>query len=759
LAWHPETTDPRASTYKAIRLYQKLLAYHDADEDRAAFDDADLARLMFGHNAAVGDDKDARYESALARFAEETSRREISARARAALATQWQRHDDPARAHAEAERGFRAFPKTAGGAMCFNVIRQIEAPSARLSTERVWNAPWPTLDVTYRNVTHVYFRAIAVNFEDYVSRRRWNIGGIDRRDLGGWLEQTPALAWDGELPATRDYRERVEKLPAPKTLRPGFYMVVASYDRNFERGDNEVSATTLWVSDLALVVRTNRDSAAGDGLLVTADEGNPVAGATVRFWQQDKQGWLKPAGDTKTDDAGRFNLPVGRATVALAESGGQAVSTAQEVYLYRSHETDTDHTQVVFFTDRSIYRPGQVINFKGIAIHFDSKSGNYGVEPDKTLTVVFNDPNGKEITRVAVQTNDYGSFSGVFTAPRDRLTGMMQLRVLEENGATGVRVEEYKRPKFYVEVKPPSVAPRLGQPVAVTGVATAYTGAAIGGAKVAWRIERRVQLPPWCWWWSPPQVKAIAHGTAVTEPDGTFTVRFTAEPDRTVPAENEPVFAFQVHADVTDTAGETRSDDRTLRIGYMALEASLSADSWQTVAHPVELDVGTKSLDGDPEPAKGKLTVYALQQPVVVARAALGTRRYFAPLNPGARVPTQPKYDPANVDTWPLGARVVSRDVATDAKGSAHVAVLLPVGIYRAMLETQDRFGRKVTAQRTIQVLSPGNPHYGIKLADELAAPRWSAEPGETFTALWGTGYATGRAFVEIECNGRPIRS
>ena len=45
------------------------------------------------------------------------------------------------------------------------------------------------------------------------------------------------------------------------------------------------------------------------------------------------------------------------------------------------------------------------------------------------MTVIFADANGKEIARQTQRTNDYGSFSGSFTAPRDRLMGRMTIRV------------------------------------------------------------------------------------------------------------------------------------------------------------------------------------------------------------------------------------------------------------------------------------------------------------------------------------------
>ena len=36
-----------------------------------------------------------------------------------------------------------------------------------------------------------------------------------------------------------------------------------------------------------------------------------------------------------------------------------------------------------------------------------------------------------------------------------------------------------------------------------------------------------------------------------------------------------------------------------------------------------------------------------------------------------------------------------------------------------------------------------------------IAAPKWSVEPGDEFTMLWGTGYDAARAFIEVEHRGK----
>ena len=59
-------------------------------------------------------------------------------------------------AHTMAGQGRDAHPASLGGRLCYNLIQQIEARSATLRTERVWNDPLPEIYVTYRNVTRVF---------------------------------------------------------------------------------------------------------------------------------------------------------------------------------------------------------------------------------------------------------------------------------------------------------------------------------------------------------------------------------------------------------------------------------------------------------------------------------------------------------------------------------------------------------------------------------------------------------------------------
>ncbi len=775
LAWQPQTSDTQSAKFKAVRLYQSLLAFHQNDKDKTAFIDTNLQRLLFGYNQALGPEKDTLYEAALERFVEDWGDHELSALG----LYQWARaaydRGDWVQAHELASRGCQLVVPTPkkvralawdpslgniGARLCCSLKEQIESRSVSIQTERVWNHPLPDIEVTYRNVTRIFFKVVRIEIEDF-PKFYWSY--MQDEQLKALLAAKPALQWSAELPATEDYKQRIEALPAPEGLKSGLHFVIASHDPAFKQGDNFLSIVPVWVSNLALVVRGLNHEGAVEGFVLNANSGRPIVGATVTRWKLGKYDstWeYRPADHTQSDENGLFRfVPAGDAYdsfLLLAEHEGQRLISANSYYTSSGWDGTATFEQTVFFTDRSLYRPGQTIHYKGICIHVDQTKDDYRTLAGRQLTVVFSDTNGQEIARQQHVSNDYGAFSGSFTTPRDRLMGRMSLNAPNgPPGSASFNVEEYKRPKFQVQFDPPAEAPRLDTEVVVPGKATAYTGASIGGAKVAWRVVRQVRYPPWCWWrWNVPssQGQAIAHGEALTASDGSFEVHFVAKPDLSVLEEDEPVFVFQIHADVTDTTGETRSADRAVSAGYTALQATLSVNPWQTSDKPVTLTVATQAVGGQGEPAEGTVRVYTLKQPDKVIRAALSQSRSYYYTPPSGS-------DPANPETWELADLVDEQAFKTDAQGRTTLPVVLPAGIYRAMLATQDRFGKPVSAQCTVQVVDPQASHFGVHVANYLGAASWSVETGESFTALWGTGYDTGRAYVELECRGQVLHA
>jgi len=758
LSWKPAVTDTDSPVYRAVCLYQDLMRFHQADMDPAAFGDVDLARMVYGKNTAFGETKNTRAKKAFESFADQMKQHEICAMALFHLAGILRQEGSLVEARDTALRGEKAFSDSPGGRSCHNLVAEIEAKSLTVSTEYVWNDCQPKIDVRYRNITEVYFRVVAWDWDYFLSRKHSRPEYLNDDDRKKLLAKKPVLEWSAKLPATPDFKERSEKLPTPETLKSGFYFIIASHDPSFRESDNHLAFVDIWVSDMAIVVRTRDGNI--EGFVVDAKSGEPISGAAVEGWYLDNEGDRIRAAVPNTDENGFFSFTPKqyRSYLVRATYNGRMVASARE---YSSYHYDRSylHSQTVFFTDRSIYRPGQIIQYKGICVRVDQGKNDYQAMANQRLTVEFIDSNGKEIARQERECNDYGSFAGSFTAPRDRLMGAMTIRTHGPSGTTSIHVEEYKRPKFQVTLEAPKVAARLNDKVSLNGKAAAYTGAAVDGAQVKYRVVRQVRFPYWyywrCWWPGSQSSSSqeIAHGVLTAEKDGSFKIEFAAKPDLSIPEKDEPTFIYEVTADVTDSAGETRSAQRGINVGYVALQAVMSADEWQTQEKPVKIKLTTTTLDNEGQTAEGTIKVYSLKAPERVERAKLRQwHNYYDNRSPD----TAP--DMSEPNNWELGSVEAEKKFNTATNGAAFVEFKLDKGLYRVVVDTQDRFGKKVKALLPLRIINPADNKMSLRIPHMLAAPSWLLEPGNEFMAVCGTGYESGRALVEIEHRNKIVK-
>ena len=232
------------------------------------------------------------------------------------------------------------------------------------------------------------------------------------------------------------------------------------------------------------------------------------------------------------------------------------------------------NTKIFFFTDRSIYRPGQLVFFKGIVITPEQGSKNNKIRADYSTTVYLRDANAQNVDSIKVTTNEFGSFSGKFQLPQGTLNGQFTIFTKKAQG-TMIRVEEYKRPKFFVEYEKIKGTYKVNDKISITGIAKAYAGNNIDGAVVTWRVVRQPRfIYPWLYWrgWLPrAEPMEIAHGETKTDKDGKFYIEFTAIPDLKMDKKLDPVFDYRIYADVADINGETRSGETTVSVSYKSL--------------------------------------------------------------------------------------------------------------------------------------------------------------------------------------------
>ncbi|TWT66200.1 alpha-2-macroglobulin family protein [Allorhodopirellula solitaria] len=781
LRWQVPNTDAASPLRRATTLYQDWLEFHRGDDDSTALIDADLHRLDFARDHAIGDPDGDRLEEALKSFIVRYKKSPLSTRAQFHLATHARQNNELVRAHSIAQSAIDAHPESLGARQCAVLIEQIEAPSIEIATEQIWNpdldeAAQAKINVKYRNTTTVYFRLVKLDYQ--ALREAGQQPRYTNRDQRiELMASDPVASWSADLPPTEDYRDSTEHLPAHLDVPRGAYYLIASTSEDFPLEGEYTALTDVWISGLSIVVESRYDDQVIVGYLVNGRSGEPLGGAKIDVWGQSRsnRGRQEASRQTtlQTNEQGRFAFDSTglRGVNFLATHGDdQLWSRTLNSYGNRNRGSeDHDVTRSHFFTDRSIYRPGQVLRYKVICTRSNATQNEYQVSADQQITVELLDANNKVVHTANHRCNELGSCHGSFNLPASGLTGGMMLRTTGAfQGATSIRVEEYKRPKFEVKIEAPTDPVRLGEPVTVSGEATAYTSAAIDGAKVSYRVIRKTEFPVWwryrCWWLppSPQPEQTIAEGTTTTDETGKFSVTFDALPDQSVDRESEPKFRYEITADVTDTTGETRDAVTSVLIGYTTMEATLSTSqaNWLSDEQPIEINVATKTLQGDAVSAKVKVDVYSLKKPESIGRKRIGNSGVWDRLGvqPGQLDENEDKVRAEEPNSWPQDKIVKTVELTTDAAGSANFEVELGAGNFRAVLSAVDSAGNDVQAILPLQVIDPDAERCELAIASLFATEKNSYQPGETFRAVWGSGYAAARAFVEVTHRGKSLQ-
>jgi uncharacterized protein YfaS (alpha-2-macroglobulin family) len=763
LRFRPETTDADSPQLRAILLYQKLLDFHRGDSDRDVFLDADLHRLQAMKNITAGETAADRYLERLTEISEKDPSSSLSSFSDYLAAQEMQAQGRLVEAYARADRGRKAHPLSLGGRNCDALISEIMSREFDVQNERVVPPGKKSLlAVRYRNLTTLHFRAVREDFDALLRSKKGGDGvfWMNQDLIEGYLALPPAAAWSVTLPPTADYQPRTQKVELP-ALEPGFYRLLASADRGFSREKNKIEAGSFWVSAWGLVL--GGPGAAIEGFVVRNQGGDPVPGATVAIyeWDYDKSVFIKEA-ENRTDDLGAFSLSPSDSyrNRILVARGARGPEVAEIQIQTGAVPVERSFTRTVFFTDRSLYRPGQTIRFKGLCLSVNENQADYKALSGQNVRVVFRDANGQEVSALGLVSNTFGSFSGAFTAPTDRLTGAMSISTEYPEGSCAIRVEEYKRPKFQVKVGVPEKEFRLNDKVSVSGEAMSYTGAPIDGALVKYRVVREVRYPVWWYFPSRQEAQEIAHGTLRTDDEGKFTIGFTAKPDPKAAVSSQPVFTYFVTVDVTDGTGETRSAAGSVRLGYTAIETSLQGSDWQEKGKPVALTAGAANLNGKPAPARGVVEIYALRGPDRPVPTDL------LDINPDER--QLPPSGPAGEGTsqtpdwrqWPLGGRVATKDFAVNIDGATPgpLSFDLGPGAYRAILKTKDPYGAAVESRFEFLVLDPVGREFTVRIPFHTAARTNLLEPGDTYEMFWGTGYERGPVLIEVYRAGRRLQ-
>ena len=402
-------------------------------------------------------------------------------------------------ARAEAQLGVQADAKGQAGEYCKKLISEIEAPSYNLLGMKVDRARAKSIQVTYKNIKKLYFRAYAVNVDDWIQQFHKH-SAITPEQVKSFLNtQKPQREWSETLWEMVDYREHTQWV-SPNLENNGLYLILESQNSDFSENKNVIQGIRYAQSDVILDI-SNRSGKlhvrALSGLL-----GENLSHVSVSLY---KYSWDQAPSLVKTDETNangeiQFNSPstlfsrqssyflVARYKKGTTES---VLLESEGVHFYEP-QTSKKSSGALIFLDRPIYRPEQKLQWKINAFDGSQSQGDFkSAKSGTTLKVVVRDPNYEVVSRQEVKVNKFGSASGEFILPKNRPLGEWQILVEDKYGAYSVfKVEEYKRPTFEAELTQPPTELKLNQKIKIQGKAKYYFGSALSKGRVVWRVSR-----------------------------------------------------------------------------------------------------------------------------------------------------------------------------------------------------------------------------------------------------------------------------
>ena len=247
-------------------------------------------------------------------------------------------------------------------------------------------------------------------------------------------------------------------------LRAGLYLL------DMRHADKNVCSWLL-VTDTALIVKRAKTQ-----LLAFASDmqtGTPIAGSEVRTY---RNGRVVASGRTDAQGVAQYNVP----NVAESDVSDStrittvAVQGDDEAVVERNaYNDETDSAFVVHaYTDRTVYRPGQRIYFKGIArrrqdTDYHAGAANweaqeptrglrYSVPAGQWVAVEIRDKSGERILQQTYVTNAYGAFWGQVDLLKEAATGVYTLvmKIAGTEHTEDIYVASYRKPEYAVTVTP-----------------------------------------------------------------------------------------------------------------------------------------------------------------------------------------------------------------------------------------------------------------------------------------------------------------
>jgi alpha-2-macroglobulin len=316
-------------------------------------------------------------------------------------------------------------------------ILAMKAKTLTVVTERAFRSnEKPKVKITTRNIREVSMRFYRIDMEDYFVKRG-TIYSVEDLDID-LIE--PEKKWIAPVEDFKKYAELSREVDLPFT-DPGAYVLNVS--------DDERTATALvLVTDLQMILKSGHE----DVLVFVEDVRRkvPFEGAKVIVSDKNKVLFRGTTGkDGVFHKSDKALKQVSSLNVLVAEGGHFASNNLNLSGLASSKGLKS---KAFLFTDKPIYKPGQMVRLKGFVR--EVSQGRYTIPRGGVYTMILFGPEGRTVAERTVGVDEFGGIDVDFALARSAPYGNYRATLKARSGWTENRtfkVGEYIPPRVTVE--------------------------------------------------------------------------------------------------------------------------------------------------------------------------------------------------------------------------------------------------------------------------------------------------------------------
>ncbi len=354
------------------------------------------------------------------------------------------------------------------------------------------------------------------------------------------------------------------------------------------------SATLILVSDLSLVVKTDADTILAYTAASASGEPRRAKVYLLNGPTRYAEGLANDEGLTEFSTGSNTDSPD---DLVVAAKFGDSWAFSDAYW----NSWALENAKVYVQTDRSVYRPGHTVFFKGTA------RASPGLAPlaGQDVQLSAYDADGEEIFNTNFTTDAYGSFNGELVLSAAAPLGYYSVEtVLDgETSYTSFEVQAFQKPEYRVTVTPDAAVAVQGDSATFTISGAYLFGGPVAGGRVAYAVLRQ---PYYRWNYTSSYGfyeeysyggyggDLIERGEGVLDEDGNLTVTVAL-------ATTAEDYQLTVQAGVTDEARRDISGSGSL-VAYRAgivLDVQTDRYAYKT-GETALVTVRAEDVQGDP---------------------------------------------------------------------------------------------------------------------------------------------------------------